>query len=41
MGESGGYGGMISLDLKTDLAGTRRVLEHCDVFALAESLGGV
>jgi cystathionine gamma-lyase len=41
MGESGGYGGMISLDLKTDLAGTRRFLEHCGVFALAESLGGV
>jgi cystathionine gamma-lyase len=36
-----GYGGMISLDLATDLAGTRRFLEHCEVFALAESLGGV
>ena len=32
---------MISLDLATDLAGTRRFLEHCEVFALAESLGGV
>jgi cystathionine gamma-lyase len=37
----GGYGGMISLDLKTDLAGTRRFLETVKIFALAESLGGV
>ena len=36
-----GFGGMISLDLATDLAGTRRLLERCEVFALAESLGGV
>ncbi len=36
-----GFGGMISLDLTTDLAGTRRFLERCEVFALAESLGGV
>ncbi len=36
-----GFGGMISLDLATDLAGTRRFLERCEVFALAESLGGV
>ena len=36
-----GYGGMISIDLAADLAGTRRVLERCEVFALAESLGGV
>jgi cystathionine gamma-lyase len=36
-----GFGGMISLDLATDLAGTTRFLEHCEVFALAESLGGV
>ncbi len=39
--ESGGFGGMISLDLKTDLAGARRFLEAVTVFALAESLGGV
>jgi cystathionine gamma-lyase len=38
---AGGYGGMISLDLATDLAGTKRFLERCEVFALAESLGGV
>jgi len=36
-----GFGGMISLDLKTDLNGTKRFLERCEVFALAESLGGV
>ncbi len=36
-----GYGGMISLDLATDVAGARRFLESCEVFALAESLGGV
>ncbi len=37
----GGFGGMISLDLRTDLAGTRRFLEAMQIFALAESLGGV
>jgi cystathionine gamma-lyase len=36
-----GYGGIISIDLDTDLAGARRFLEHCEVFTLAESLGGV
>ena len=36
-----GFGGMISLELATDLAGTRRFLEAVQVFALAESLGGV
>jgi cystathionine gamma-lyase len=36
-----GYGGIISLDLDTDLAGARRFLEACAVFTLAESLGGV
>lgn len=35
------FGGMISATLKTDLAGTRRFLEKCHLFALAESLGGV
>ena len=38
---SGGFGGMISLDLATDLAGSRRFLEAVRIFALAESLGGV
>ena len=36
-----GFGGMISLDLATDLAGARRFLEAVKIFALAESLGGV
>jgi cystathionine gamma-lyase len=36
-----GYGGIISIDLDTDLEGSRRFLEHCEVFTLAESLGGV
>jgi cystathionine gamma-lyase len=36
-----GFGGMISVDLATDLAGSRRFLERCSIFALAESLGGV
>ena len=38
---AGGYGGMVSVELKTDLAGARRFLEAVQVFALAESLGGV
>ena len=36
-----GFGGMISLDLRTDLAGARRFLERVKIFSLAESLGGV
>jgi Cystathionine beta-lyases/cystathionine gamma-synthases len=36
-----GFGGMISVVLDTDLAGARRFLEGCRLFALAESLGGV
>jgi cystathionine gamma-lyase len=36
-----GFGGMISMYLKTDLAGTKRFLERCELFTLAESLGGV
>jgi cystathionine beta-lyase/cystathionine gamma-synthase len=36
-----GYGGMISAYLRTDLAGTKRFLERCELFTLAESLGGV
>lgn len=35
------FGGMISVELKYDLEQTRRVLERCRIFALAESLGGV
>ena len=36
-----GFGGIISVDLDSDLAGARRFLEHCEIFTLAESLGGV
>jgi cystathionine gamma-lyase len=36
-----GFGGIISIELDADLAGARRFLEHCEVFTLAESLGGV
>lgn len=36
-----GFGGMISLELNCDLAGTVKMLEACKIFTLAESLGGV
>ena len=36
-----GFGGMVSILLKTDLDGTKRFLENTHLFALAESLGGV
>jgi cystathionine gamma-lyase len=36
-----GFGGMIAVELKASLDGTRRMLEACSIFALAESLGGV
>ena len=36
-----GFGGMISLRLATDLDGAKRFLEKLELFALAESLGGV
>ena len=39
--QPGGFGGMISIQLATDLAGARRFLEAVQIFALAESLGGV
>ena len=35
------FGGMVTIRLKADLAGTKRFLERCRLFALAESLGGV
>jgi cystathionine gamma-lyase len=38
---TGGFGGMISATLRTDLAGAKRFLEAVRIFALAESLGGV
>ena len=36
-----GFGGMVTIVLKTDIEGTRRFLENTHLFALAESLGGV
>jgi cystathionine gamma-lyase len=36
-----GFGGMVTAILDTDLEGARRFLERCEIFALAESLGGV
>lgn len=37
----GGFGGMITIELKGGLRDARRFLERCELFALAESLGGV
>jgi cystathionine gamma-lyase len=36
-----GFGGMLTVILKGDLDSTRKMLERCHLFALAESLGGV
>jgi len=36
-----GFGGMVSATLKGGLAAAKRFLERCEIFALAESLGGV
>jgi cystathionine gamma-lyase len=36
-----GFGGMLSINLKGGMDETRRFLEHCELFTLAESLGGV
>jgi cystathionine beta-lyase/cystathionine gamma-synthase len=35
------FGGMISIELKGGIEDSRRFLERCQLFALAESLGGV
>ncbi len=35
------FGGIVTIVLKRDLAGTKRFLERCALFTLAESLGGV
>jgi cystathionine gamma-lyase len=34
-------GGIVSMDIKGGLVAARRMLERCELFALAESLGGV
>jgi cystathionine gamma-lyase len=36
-----GFGGMLSANLRGGLPAARRFLERCEIFALAESLGGV
>ena len=36
-----GYGGIVSLELRSDLAGAKRFLKNLKWFSLAESLGGV
>ncbi len=36
-----GFGGMISFELKGDLERAKRMISSCEVFSLAESLGGV
>ena len=36
-----GFGGIISIELDTDLKGTLKFLENIEIFTLAESLGGV
>ncbi|MBS0583237.1 MAG: PLP-dependent transferase [Proteobacteria bacterium] len=36
-----GFGGIISVEVKGGLRKARRMLERCELFALAESLGGV
>jgi len=36
-----GFGGIVTAELNRDLAGTKRFLERCRLFTLAESLGGV
>jgi len=35
------FGGIVTAELDRDLAGTKRMLERVQIFALAESLGGV
>ena len=36
-----GFGGMVTMLIKGGLKESRRFLERCQIFALAESLGGV
>lgn len=40
-GQMSGFGGMISFELKGDLERAKRMISSCEVFTLAESLGGV
>lgn len=36
-----GFGGMVSLEFKGNLEETKKMLSRCELFTLAESLGGV
>ncbi|MEG3789782.1 cystathionine gamma-synthase [Lysobacter sp. CCNWLW3] len=36
-----GFGGMVSILVKGGMDGARRMMERCELFAIAESLGGV
>jgi len=36
-----GFGGIVTIEVKGGLKKARRMLERCELFALAESLGGV
>jgi cystathionine gamma-lyase len=36
-----GFGAIVTFFIKGDLGSARRFLERCEVFSLAESLGGV
>jgi cystathionine gamma-lyase len=37
----GGFGGIVTAELRGNLEDARRMLERCELFSLAESLGGV
>jgi cystathionine gamma-lyase len=36
-----GFGGIVTIEVKGGLRKARRMLERCELFSLAESLGGV
>ena len=40
-GQMSGFGGMISVELKGDIERAKRMISSCEIFSLAESLGGV
>lgn len=40
-GQMSGFGGMISFELKGDIERAKRMISSCEIFSLAESLGGV
>ena len=40
-GQMSDFGGMVAFELKGDMERAKRMLSSCEIFALAESLGGV